>query len=155
LSIPALQTVSGNFSPNTMASLTTVSANALQTVGGTVVIAIMAALTTVSFANAVSYGSTITMNSNLGNLVSVTLGTVGTLKSIGGTTINISGQKLTAVSVNALLALLVSLDGTNGTTTWGSGKTLTINGGTNSAPTGQGATDKTTLQGRGATITTN
>jgi hypothetical protein len=85
----------------------------------------------------------------------MTLGTIGTLKAINGATINVSGQALTSASVNAILHLLVSLDGTNGTTLWGSGKTLTINGGTNAAPSGQGATDKATLQGRGATITTN
>ncbi len=115
----------------------------------------MASLTTASFAGMVAYGSTITINSGLGNLTSVTLGTIGTLKSIAGATINISGQKLTQANVNAILALLVSLDGTNGTTLWGAGKTLTINGGTNGAPSGQGITDKATLQGRGATITTN
>lgn len=95
------------------------------------------------------------MNSALGNLANVTLGTVGTLKTVTGATINISGQKLTAASVNAILALLVSLDGTNGTTLWGAGKTLDVSGGTSSAPTGQGITDKATLIGRGATVTTN
>lgn len=101
------------------------------------------------------WGSNIAMNSSNGNLASITLGTIGTLKQIAGTTITLSGQKLTSANVNAIMALLVSLNGSSGTTAWGSGKTLTINGGTNGAPTGQGITDKATLVARGATITTN
>jgi hypothetical protein len=103
----------------------------------------------------VSYGTVITLNSGLGNLVSVTLGTPGVLKVITGATINVSGQKLNSASVNGILALLVSLDGTNGTTLWGAGKTLTINGGTNAAPSGQGILNKATLVARTATVTTN
>jgi len=154
-SFPALVTVGGTFAPTTMGALTSLSCNALQTVAGAFSITNMASLATASFSGMVTYGSTITMNSGLGNLTSVTLGTNGTLKAITGATINISGQKLTSASVNAILSLLVSLDGTNGTTAWGSGKTLNISGGTSAAPSGQGSTDKTTLQGRGATITTN
>lgn len=104
----------------------------------------------------VNYASTITVPSaTCANVASVTLGTVGTLKSILGATITLSGLKLPSANVNAVLALLVSLDGTNGTTLWGSGKTLNISGGTNGAPTGQGITDKATLVARGATVTTN
>jgi hypothetical protein len=115
----------------------------------------MASLTTVSFPAMISYGSTIAMNSGLGVLTTVTLGTVGILKAIVGATTNLSGQALNVGTVNAILALLVSLDGTGGTTLWGSGKTVNLSGGTSAAPSGQGATDKTTLQGRGATVTTN
>jgi hypothetical protein len=115
----------------------------------------MAALTTINAPAMVSYASTISAPSaSMGNVTTAVFGTVGTLKSIGGN-ITLSGLKLDAASVNGILALLVSLDGTNGTTLWGSGRVLTINGGTNAAPSGQGITDKATLQARGCTITTN
>lgn len=155
LTATSLASIGGTFAPATMAALTTLSFPALGNIAGAVSAASMAALTTINFAAMVNYGSTIAFNTSLGNLTTVTLGTIGTLKSIQGATINISGQKLTQAVVDAILALLVSLDGTNGTTTWGAGKTLTISGGTNAAPGVQGALDKITLQGRGATITTN
>ena len=154
LSVPALASVGGAFSPSNMAALTTLSVPALALVVGVFGPSNMAVLTTLSVPVMVTYGSTITINSSLGNVANVTLGTIGTLKKITGASINISGQKLTATSVNGILALLVSLDGTNGTTLFGSGKTVTLSGGTNAAPTGQGITDKATLIARGATITT-
>ncbi|MDP2136365.1 MAG: hypothetical protein Q8J74_00790 [Candidatus Didemnitutus sp.] len=156
LSAPKLATVGGNFNPSWMAALTTISLPQLTIITGTCNPSNMALLATFSLPAMVSYGSTISIPSaSMGNVSSVTLGTIGTLKSISGTTITLSGLKIPSANVNAILALLVSLDGTNGTTLWGSGKTITINGGTNGAPTGQGLTDKATLQGRGATITTN
>lgn len=179
ISFPELLSIGSNFTPNTMALLTSLTAAKLVRVGGTLNFTIMAALTTISFPELayvlssvalgcgaalttvslpkmVEYGSTIAVASaSAPNVTSVVLGTVGTLKNIAGATITLSGLALSSAVVNAILALLVSLDGTNGTTLWGSGKTLTINGGTNGAPTGQGITDKATLQGRGATVTTN
>lgn len=152
---PALSVVGGTFNPLSMASLTSLSCNVLTIIGGNATISSMAILTTVGLPGMVSYGGTIDLHSSNGNLTSVTLGTNGTLKAINGATINISGQKLTVANVNAILNLLVTLDGTNGTTAWGTGKTLTINGGTNGAPSGQGITDKATLIARGATVTTN
>jgi hypothetical protein len=154
-SFPALKYVGGTFAPTTMAALVTLSINTLEEIVGAASVASMASLTTVSLSGMKNYQSTITMNSGLGNVTSVTLGTIGTLKSIQGATVNLSGQKLTTANVNAILALLVSLDGTNGTTLWGAGKTLNVSGGTSGAPSGQGIVDKATLQARGATITTN
>lgn len=155
LSLPILSYVGGNFNLGPMASLASVSLPSLKYLGVSISLSSMAALTSFSAPAMVNYaGTNITMNSANGNIASVVLGTVGTLKSMV-TTINISGQKLDAASVNGILALLVSLDGNNGTTLWGAGKTLTINGGTNAAPSGQGVADKATLQGRGATVTTN
>lgn len=153
-SFPGLVSV-GAFSIAAMAALTTLSINSLQTVVGAFSIATMASLTTTSFSGMVSYGGLITIKTGLGALTDIVLGTVGTLKSIAGATIDCSGQALTSASVNAILALLVSLDGTGGTITWGTGKTLLINGGTNGAPSGQGITDAAALVTRGATVTTN
>jgi hypothetical protein len=154
-SFPELQSIGSAFSPTTMASLVTINLPALEIIVGAASITNMAALTTVDLPAMVEYGSTIDFHTGNGNLANCVLGTNGTLLSIAGATINISGQKLTAAAVNAILSLLVSLNGSGGTTLWGSGKTLTINGGTNAAPTGQGITDKATLIARGATVTTN
>lgn len=157
LNFPALKTIAGNFSPSSMASLASIVLNSMTDIGGQINISAMAALTTFNMVNLVNLGdgntaNSVVMNVTLGNLVNFQIGTPGVTKSISGT-INVSGQKLNAASVNGILALLVSLDGTNGTTQWKS--TLTINGGTNAAPSGQGITDKATLIARGATVTTN
>lgn len=155
-SFAALKSVSGNVAPATMASLVTLSLPAIERIGANLAPTGMASCTTVSLAAMISYGGTITIPSaTMANVASVTLGTIGTLKSIGGATITLSGLKIPSANVNAILALLVSLDGTGGTTLWGAGKTLTINGGTNGAPTGQGIIDAATLVTRGATVTTN
>lgn len=152
----ALLNVGGNFNPSAMGSLVTFQVNSVQNIAGNMSPLSMGSLTTWSLAGMVKYGGTISIPSaSMANVSNVTLGTIGTLKAIAGATITLSGLKLPSANVNAILALLVSLDGTAGTTLWGPAQTLTINGGTNGAPTGQGATDKTTLQGRGATITTN
>ena len=155
LTFPSLVYVGNVTSPFTMASLSSLSFPALTYCGAQFGPNGMALLTSCSAPNMVYYGSIISLYTSMGNVTSVVLGTPGTLKAIVGATINISGQKLNAASVNGILALLVSLDGTNGTTLWGAGKTLTINGGTNAAPSGQGILDKATLQARTATVTTN
>jgi len=145
---------SGACSISNAASLTTVSINSLEQMTGGFVLATMASLTTVSLSRLINMGANISFQTSNGNISSVNIGTIGTLKNLGFI-INISGQKLPSANVNYILALLVSLNGTGGTTLWGTGRTLTINGGTNGAPTGQGIIDKATLVARGATITTN
>ncbi len=65
-----------------------------------------------------------------------------------GTRLKFQGNKLTAATVNAILARCVAAVGfTSGV--------VTLNGGTSAAPTGQGLTDKVTLITRGITVTTN
>ena len=114
----------------------------------------LTSLTTISLPALVAHGA-FTFSSGNGNIATVTMGTIGALKRvIAGSTINLSGQKMTSATVNAILALYASLDGTNGTTAWASG-TINVSGGTNGAPTGQGITDKATCQARGLTVTTN
>jgi hypothetical protein len=88
------------------------------------------------------------------NLTSLTIGTVGKLKKIKSD-VTLSSNALNVTSVNGILALIVSLDGTNGTTLFGSGKTLDLSAGTNAAPTGQGLIDKATLIARGVDVITN
>ena len=157
LSATSLVTVQ-QFLPDSMSALTTISMPALTTILVDCIFSNMAALTTISLPAMLTYGRSITANTGLGNLTTITLGTPGTgagnIKSIGGN-ISITGQKLNVATVNGILALLVSLNGSNGTTLWGSGKSVLLNGGTSAAPTGQGITDKATLIARGATVTTN
>jgi hypothetical protein len=64
-----------------------------------------------------------------------------------GLTIDFSGCALTAASVNAILARCIA----NAAYVTG---TVTLTGGTNAAPTGQGLTDKAALILRGVTVTT-
>jgi hypothetical protein len=58
-------------------------------------------------------------------------------------------NQLTAAAVNALLAAFVAAGRSAGT------RVLNLGGTGNAAPTGQGITDKATLQSRGWTVTTN
>ncbi|HEY9817034.1 MAG TPA: hypothetical protein V6D20_14725, partial [Candidatus Obscuribacterales bacterium] len=98
--------------------------------------------------------SSILLNPADGTLQNLVFGTAGVTKRIS-TTLTSTNQALTEASVNRVLAVLVSLDGTNGTTLWGAGHTVNLSGGTSAAPSGQGVVDAGILVGRGATVTTN
>jgi len=147
-----LQGVVGNLAPLTSVTLSSVTDIGYLTLEYT-------EITSFSLSTAVNYSYIGNLNYNIKNnpnLTSLTLGTIGTLKNISinsGFQLNLSGNALDVASVNAVLALLVSLDGTNGTTLFTSN--VSLNGGTNAAPTGQGLIDKATLQARGCTVTTN
>ncbi len=142
-SFPALANIAGAFAPTTMGALTTMSINSLQYVDGAFSISTMASLTTASFSGMIRYGSTITCTTGLAALSTVTLGTIGTLHEIAGATVTFSGAALNQTSVDNCLKLLASLDGTGGTTSFGTGKTVTLNGGTNASPTTSGTTATT------------
>ena len=87
------------------------------------------------------------------SLTSLSLGVIGTVKVVHDDQVLLDYNALDVTSVNAILALFVSLDGTNGTTLFNAD--ILLNGGTNAAPIGQGLIDKATLEARGCTITTN
>lgn len=72
------------------------------------------------------------------------------LKEVNGN-VDCSSNALSVASVDAILAKLVSLDGTNGTTVFE--HNVVLNGGHNEAPSAQGLADKATLEGRGCTVT--
>ena len=155
LSIPNLKRIIGTFQVSGLnAAFTSFSAPSAIYFGNNLTISNNPGLATVSCPKVILYDGNLSLQTGNGNLASVVLGTPGTLQKITGS-LNISGQKLDAASVNGILALLVSLDGTNGTTLWGTGMTVNLSGGTSAAPSGQGITDKATLVGRGATVTTN
>lgn len=116
------------------------------------------ALTTLSFANAIEYS---TYGLNMQNhylLANVTLGTVGILKKVGdaymGNTWNFMNCALTQTSIDNILTLFASLDGTNGTTV-ANYSTLYLNGGNNAAPSSTGLAAKDVLLTRGWSIQHN
>lgn len=156
LSTPSLAAVYGDFIPNNINVLPSMSFPALQAIGGRFSPFLMTGMTGVFLTGMRRYESGINIPSGtMSGVVAAVFGTSGTLKAIIGSRIELSGLNLNVQSVTGLLYLLTSLDGTNGTVAWGAGKTLIINGGNNAAPAGQGIADKATLQGRGATVTTN
>jgi hypothetical protein len=84
-------------------------------------------------------------------LTTVNIGEMGSVRYVSG--VFLSDCALSEETVNYILALLVSLDGTNNTALFDGD--VNLSGGTNAAPTGQGLTDKQTLIDRGANVTTN
>jgi hypothetical protein len=82
----------------------------------------------------VEYTSGVTF-AGTNRMSSVVLGTIGTLKKMGGSVLlpMLGSYGLDLTSVNAIIALLASLDGTNGTTVFAG--TVTLTGGTTVAPT--------------------
>jgi hypothetical protein len=79
-------------------------------------------------------------------LTTVNIGEIGTVKNLAS--VGFENNALSEETVNYILALLVSLDGTNGTALWNN--QVNLSGGTSAAPTGQGLIDKQTLIDRGA-----
>lgn len=92
--------------------------------------------------------------SNLTNLVTLNFGLAGVTKSILGN-VAFNGCKLNQASVDRVLHTIASLDGTNGTTSYGTGRTVSLNGGTNSTPSATGLADKAIIVARGGTVTNN
>lgn len=91
-------------------------------------------------------------------LTTLTLGTVGTLKNFGNTYspayLDFIGCALNEASVDGILILLASLDGTNGTTIASNGN-IKLEGGSNATPSSAGLAAKATLLARGYTISHN
>jgi hypothetical protein len=109
-------------------------------------------LVTLSFPNLTSTPGFGTITIEAESLVDLTLGTIGVSKQFGDILCQASSP-LSSESVNRILALLVSLDGTNGTTLW-NGQVL-LNAVGAEPPTGQGLLDVATLEARGATVGVN
>lgn len=108
----------------------------------------------------ISFGSSALTNLNLPNLVYIH-STLDAIDSSPLTSVRIpnlghvssvyfQGCALDQASVNHILAVLVAIPD------WGvSSEAVNLSGGTSAAPSGQGATDVTTLTGRGADVITN
>lgn len=95
-------------------------------------------------------GGAITVNGNMTGLTTFTLGS--SLKFVADS-MDFSGAALDQTSVDGLLVQLAALDGTNGTTSY-DGHTINFSGSC-AAPSATGLTAKSTLEGRGNTVTVN
>lgn len=71
-----------------------------------------------------------------------------------GSNVVFSSSPLTQASVDNILIRLAALDGTAGTTVYGTGKTVTLSG-PSAAPSAAGLAAKAALVARGVTVTTN
>lgn len=85
-------------------------------------------------------------------LSSITIGIIGTLKK-APQIISFVNAALSQSTVDDMLALLVSLDGTNGTTLFTG--SVYLSGGTSSSPSVAGLADKLILEGRGCFVSVN
>lgn len=95
---------------------------------------------------------------NMSSLTEVTLGTVGVTKKWGSADSNayigFQNCALNQASVDNILTVLASLDGTNGTTVSSNGS-LYLQGGSNASPSSTGLAAKSVLQSRGWSISNN
>jgi hypothetical protein len=97
---------------------------------------------------------------NMYTLSNVILGTVGVLKTIGLASptsvpyIDFQNCSLNQASVDNILTVFASLDGTNGTTSANDGA-IYLQSGTNASPSSTGLAAKAVLQGRGWYIANN
>lgn len=169
LSLPQLQYVGNSFGANgnsittvtltnliycglnfggTCSSVTSLDLSSLQFVGG-LFNPSYAALTTLSLPSIVRILQAVSMTTP--SLTTFSFGS--TLKQIGNNVL-IQNAALNQASVDGILVSLAALDGTNGTTSYNS-LTVNLSGGTSSAPSATGLAAKTTLTGRGCTVTTN
>lgn len=144
----------GNITTVNLPSVTTVKTHTIQASG------MMGAsvLTTFTLPNVVKHNAQFFTLSNHASLTTLTLGTVGTLKNFGNSYsppyISLYTNALNEASVDGVLVLLASLDGTNGTTTASNGS-IRLEGGSNAAPSQTGLDAKATLLARGFTISHN
>jgi hypothetical protein len=86
------------------------------------------------------------------SLETVTIGTIDTLKTFN-TGLDLSGQALTQVCVDGILAVFATLDGTNETTLFE--QTIDLSGGTNAIPSAAGLISKGIIEANGGTVNVN
>lgn len=148
-SVPALAVLRRDLYLGSLA-LTTVSLPALTDVGANLTLTTSTSTTSLSLAALINVGGILTVTSNTA-LTTFSLPT--TLKKVVGNTI-CTGNALNQASIDNILVRLAGLNGTGGTTAYSS-KTVTLTGGTNATPSATGLTAKSTLVGRGCTVTHN
>lgn len=125
--------------------ITTVSFPLLATVSTGILFSGNSALTSINLNSLVSTGATSIAIKNNASLVSLSL---PSLVPTNGNTYTFQNNALNAASVNGLLHRFVLNAG------YVSGN-IQLEGGTNAAPSGQGAADVITLTGRGVVVTSN
>lgn len=154
LNFPSLKRAGGTMTFNGDSALSTLSAPQLATAGN-ISATLCPALDNVDLSGLVKAGSIdIASSPSMAPLSYVTLGTVGITKALGSP-LNLSGYMLTSSSMDQILAVVASLDGTNGTTLWGPGNTLIITGGPGISPSAAGYANRDIIVARGGTVVTN
>lgn len=167
LNFPSLKYVGGassNFAIQGQTILTTISLPSLLSVHGTgspsvLTISGNSALTSVDlssleFVSSTIGGTPIAISSN----PSLTTVNIGNLKYLGiptTSTISFVSNALSQASVDHILAVFAAMDGTSGKANFGTGKTLTLTGGTNATPSAAGLASKAIITGRGGNVTHN
>jgi hypothetical protein len=109
-------------------------------------------LISISFPNAVYYNGFGAQSCD--NLTNISLGSIGTIKNVNGG-FSFYNSALNSTSITHVLDVLISLDGTNGTTLWGPDGQLDISGGTNAIPSAEDLVKIGILEGRGASVNYN
>lgn len=142
ISFPSLAITNTLISSGTYANLTSVSCpNLRYSYGNFITMVTATALTTVSAPNLEAIGGQIYyMNTGIANL------TTTSFPSLKRATLDqpFPAAKLNQASVDSILTTFANLDGTNGTSYYGTGATLTLSGGTNAAPTFTGTSKTST-----------
>lgn len=150
ISLASLESISGLglLSIGTsLGALTSFTVSSLTTIGGSAELDVIdTALTQVIIPlQSVSSGANIIIQSN----PSLIILSLGNAVFAGPVTLDLNINAFNAASVNHVLARAVASPLFTG------GGSIDLSGGTNSAPTGQGITDKATLIARGIIVTTN
>jgi len=150
LSLPSLNMVSGIFGFNNMVNLTSITF-------GTLIYLDQFSLTGAPLLTSLNlYCDTIAQSLIIGPCATLKTFTT-TVRRLGGN-FTITGCALDAASVTNTLARLVAMNGKNGTSEYGSGKTVDLSGGTSAglaALTPAAIADKNALIARGCTVTLN
>lgn len=141
LSLPLAVSCAGVIQFQTCPLLTSVNFNSFASPGTLLQFNACTSLVSLSFPALVGYFGGVTGNA----ATAFTTMTVNNL--ITNKTYNFTGDALNVAMVNLVLAKGVAGGMTTGN--------ITLNAGTNAAPTGQGLTDKATLQAAGVTVATN
>jgi len=108
-------------------------------------------LNTISLPDIIYITGSLQSSGGNANLVNFTLGP--NLKWVNSN-ISFTSCSLNQASVDNILERLAALDGTNGSVTYGAGRTVTITG-TSSGPSATGVINRAILQARGVIVTTN
>jgi len=155
LTFDDLAATAGTFSLTSTGAITTLSLPSLSYVGTIFSPSTMASLTTLSLPSLSYVGTTFNPNT-MANLTTLSLPVDGTLKFIGGN-VTVTGMALNQASVNNILQALASLDGTNNTVVYGTGRSVDLSGGTNSSPSFVSTTTTagSNFSGVGTTCTVN
>jgi hypothetical protein len=161
MSLPLLKRIDGFFSPSVGAANYTVSVPSLEVVNGSIQmitnspaviyfpsLKYTAAIagngyraTSLTFPSLEFINGNINLVNSMTSLTTFTLPVDGKLKNVNGNvTINGGITALNVASVDNVLLALSTLDGTNNTTVYGSGRTVNLSGASNAAPSNLGST---------------